>query len=100
MPNKVRNGKSPWVKVQEKLGANFQESSPNGITEDKLNPATSCDTGEGSSTRKITGDSKLMVSIGLLVTWAFFVAHDLKIHTRGRKTDVWRKPHHETAQAQ
>lgn len=67
MQNSIRNGKSTWIEVQEKPNVNFQESSPNGITNDGLNPATSCDNvGEVLSIRKLIRDSELEVSIGLL----------------------------------
>lgn len=68
MQNNIRNGKSTWVKVQEKPDAKFQESTPNGITKDRVNPATSCDNvAEVLSIRKLIRDSLLKVSVGLLV---------------------------------
>lgn len=68
MHNNIRNGKSTWIKVQEKPDANFQESSPSGITKNGLNPATSCDNvGEVLSIKKLVRDSVLKISRGLLV---------------------------------
>lgn len=70
--DEIGKGKRCMSDVQRKPGASFQGSSPSGVTQDSIPPATNCDnTGEMLSIGNLVRDSMPRVFTGGIIIQAY-----------------------------